>query len=169
MAEVSGKAPRATSSPAAAVDPPAKPEVTDKPKRAVTEEGEDVPLDDDEADATTDREDGDDPPTRPITPARGFSLPSPSASTSTSAAPSAVLRGPAEPGLASPKLQVPPEGPAEKPADKPAAPRQPRAQTPVPVVGSSLLARSAPSKLPWLLVVMLVVAVIGLVAYIVMT
>jgi hypothetical protein len=147
-AEVSGKEPRALSAPPAEADAPAEQaEQAEKPKkRAVTEEGEDVPLDDDD----TDRED-DDPPTRPITPARGFSVPSPSAS--------------------SPKLQIPPPEPvADKAADKPAErPRQPRAQTPVPVVGSALLARSAPSKLPWLLVALLVMAVLGLVAYIVMT
>ncbi|MBL9013305.1 MAG: protein kinase [Myxococcales bacterium] len=169
MADVSGKEPRATSSPPVVEEKPAKAEVAAKPKRAVTEEGEDVPIDDDDA---TDREEtGEDPPTRPITPTRGLSVPSPSA------APAATLKAPPEPGPASSPTRKAPAEPVEQgvdtlaasAADKPAAPRRPRAQTPVPVVGSSLLARSAPSKLPWLLVVVLVVAVIGLVAYIVMT
>ena len=93
-----------------------------------------------EVDVATDE---DDPPTRPITP-----TPLP-------------VKKPAEdkPGFT---LTPPEPTPAVSPA------RHPRAQTPVPVVGSSLLARSAPSKLPWILVAALVVAVLGLVAYIVM-
>jgi len=45
----------------------------------------------------------------------------------------------------------------------------PRAQTPVPTVGSSMLQAREPSRLAWILVGMLLVAVLGLVAYIVMT
>jgi hypothetical protein len=37
------------------------------------------------------------------------------------------------------------------------------------MVGSGLLARSTPSRLPWILVGTLIVAVLALVAYIVMT
>ncbi len=53
----------------------------------------------------------------------------------------------------------------------PAATRShsPRAQTPVPTVGSSMLQAREPSRLPWILVGMLLVAVLGLVAYIVLT
>ncbi len=40
---------------------------------------------------------------------------------------------------------------------------------PVPMVGSGLLARSAPSRLPWILVGTLIMAVLALVAYIVLT
>lgn len=132
MAEVSGKEPKRAPTP-----PPDEVKAEAPKKRAVTEEGEDVPMDSDEDD--TDKEDVD-PITRPITPARGFALTKPE-----------------------------PEKPAPAPAQTPtpAAPRQ-RAQTPVPVVGSSMLAHSAPSKLPWMLVAILVMAVLGLVAYIVM-
>ncbi len=44
-----------------------------------------------------------------------------------------------------------------------------RSQTPVPTVGSSMLQAKERSRLPWILVGMLLVAVLGLVAYIVMT
>ena len=44
-----------------------------------------------------------------------------------------------------------------------------RAATPLPTVGSSMLQANTPSKLPWVLVALLVLAVLGLVAYIVMT
>lgn len=67
---------------------------------------------------------------------------------------------------------------APVPAPAPAPPRA-RAATParrdpaapalqMPMVGSGLLARSTPSRLPWMLVGALVVAVAVLVAYIVM-
>jgi hypothetical protein len=44
----------------------------------------------------------------------------------------------------------------------------PREIAPQASVGSAYLARTGPSKLPWMLVVMLTMAVLGLVAYIVM-
>jgi hypothetical protein len=44
----------------------------------------------------------------------------------------------------------------------------PRPTPPGPPIGAALLARSAPSKLPWVLVATLGVAVLSLVAYIVM-
>ena len=47
-------------------------------------------------------------------------------------------------------------------------PVTPRPATPGPPIGAALLARSAPSKLPWVLVATLGVAVLSLVAYIVM-
>ena len=60
-----------------------------------------------------------------------------------------------------PGFQLTPAAPAP-------APRLPRAQTPVPIVGGALLARATPTRLPWVLVGTLLVAVLALVAYIVM-
>ncbi len=79
---------------------------------------------------------------------------------------------------ASPKPDAPkPEAPKAEPALAPvvgpplrspplSAARIP--PTPGPQIGAALLARSAPSKLPWMLVAALAMAVVGLVAYIVM-
>ena len=55
----------------------------------------------------------------------------------------------------------------EAPPSRP-TPRYPRAATPVPTVGAGLLARSTPSRIPWILVATLLVAVLALLAYIVM-
>jgi serine/threonine protein kinase len=148
MAPVSGKEPRPVApdeEPSGATNPIEKLEPEEvKPaakKRAITDEGDGDPGD---VDVSTDE---DDPPTRPITP-----TPMPAAK-------------PASEGRASkPGFQLTPAEPAA--AVSPV--KHPRAQTPVPIVGSSLLARSAPSKLPWVLVAALVMAVLGLVAYIVM-
>lgn len=60
---------------------------------------------------------------------------------------------------------VPPPIAVRPPEPRPA----PREHTSVPTVGSSMLQARAPSRLPWVLVGMLLVAVLGLVAYIVMT
>ncbi len=59
------------------------------------------------------------------------------------------------------------EAPPSRPTPTP-APRYPRAATPVPTVGAGLLARSTPSRIPWILVATLLVAVLALLAYIVM-
>ncbi|CAN5846675.1 hypothetical protein BH11MYX3_BH11MYX3_29560 [soil metagenome] len=61
---------------------------------------------------------------------------------------------------------APPSRPTPVPTP---TPRLPRAATPVPIVGAGLLARSEPSRLPWILVGTLLMAVLALVAYIVMT
>src|SRR5690606_32641765 len=72
--------------------------------------------------------------------------------------------------------------PTPAPTPAPAAPAPPAVRAPVPVavaptheassstpqIGAAFLARSAPSKLPWVLVATLAMAVVGLVAYIVM-
>lgn len=148
MAPVSGKEAKRTSPKPASEDeasvtnPMAKVEpdaIADAPKpRAVTDEGDGEP-------AATE----DDPPTVPITP---------------TPIPGSVARPPMP-------------TPTPVPDAAPIAPRPPRAPTPIPVspntgpvpmVGSGLLARSTPSNLPWILVAALLVAVVGLVAYIVM-
>ncbi len=57
----------------------------------------------------------------------------------------------------------------ETPPSRPTpAPTPPRAQTAVPTVGAGLLVRTESSRLPWILVGALLVAVLALVAYIVM-
>jgi serine/threonine protein kinase len=60
----------------------------------------------------------------------------------------------------------PPMPAAQKPSR--AAQKPERAQTPVPTVGSSMLQAREPSRLPWILVGFLVVAVFALVTYIVL-
>ncbi|MBA3462211.1 MAG: protein kinase [Deltaproteobacteria bacterium] len=151
MAAVSGKetprTPSADEEPSGVTNPIEKVEAEDAPvpkkQRAVTDEGDGDPGD---VDIATD----DEPPTQPITP-----TPLPGAMKS----PASGERS-SKPGF---QLTPPNATPAVSPA------KHPRAQTPVPVVGSSLLARSTPSRLPWVLVGTLIVAVLALVAYIVMT
>jgi serine/threonine protein kinase len=64
------------------------------------------------------------------------------------------------------KPEVPPAQPA--PSVAPVVKLPPSRTVPAPQIGAALLARSAPSKLPWMLVATLAMAVVGLVAYIVM-
>jgi hypothetical protein len=73
----------------------------------------------------------------------------------------------------------PPVRPTPKPATEPPAKPEPapapvtrlptpRPELPGPAIGAALLQRSAPSKLPWMLVAVLALAVASLLAYIVM-
>ena len=65
---------------------------------------------------------------------------------------------------------VAPPAPAPAPAPVPARAPAPRPMAPraAPQIGAAFLQRTAPSRLPWILVAMLGMAVLGLVAYIVM-
>ena len=72
----------------------------------------------------------------------------------------------ARPPVAAAHVEPAPAPPARPRSEPRAEPRPPAA---APAFGSSMLQAHAPSRLPWILVGMLVVAVLGLVAYIVMT
>ena len=155
MAPVSGAEPR--------TPPIAEEEVSvtaPVPKqRAVTDEGDgDVDLD--EAEATSD-----DPATQPITPpSRPTPVPPSRPTPVPPVRPTPMPRPTPVPGFTLEKSPTP------TPTSKRALTPIPTSSNtgPVPMVGSGLLARSAPSRLPWLLVGTLIVAVLALVAYIVM-
>jgi len=69
----------------------------------------------------------------------------------------------------SPAAMPPPATPGAPPVSSNSYTEAPMRHTPVPGVGAAYLARTAPaSKLPWMLVAGLAMAVVGLVAYIVM-
>lgn len=157
MAPVSGAEPRTPTAPPRVEDPTGQ--TAPVPKRPVTDEGEggedgeDVDLDGDTATNAA--------PVRPmaVTPAPP-----------STPAPPAIPKGPPSrptpvPGFAlATTTPAPTPSKARVPTPIPTSP----STGPVPMVGSGLLARQAPSKLPWVLVAALVMAVLGLVAYIVM-
>ena len=158
MAPVSGAEPRTPNAPRVAEEEVSKTAPVPKQARAVTDEGdgEDVDIDDARSSSGPD----DDPATQPIRP-----TPMPPSRPTPTPRPTPV------PGF----VLTPTETPAPTPT--PTRTPTPRARTPiptssntgpVPMVGSGLLARSAPSRLPWILVGTLVMAVLALVAYIVM-
>ncbi len=180
MAPVSGKEPKRA--PPAEGSPRATTPAQGAPKRAITSDEEDAPpraravTGDDEGDdgfevpptpspagrsstagdeinathpiAKVDADD--DPPTVPITP---------------TPIPSRAARPIAEPP-SPPSRPTPRPTPTPTPTPVPGA--SPLPATPTPAVGSGLLARSAPSRLPWMLVGTLIVAVLALLAYIVL-
>jgi hypothetical protein len=152
MAPVSGAEPR--------MPPVAEEEVSvtaPVPKaRAVTDEGDGEDVDLDEPSSP-----GDDPATQPIRP-----TPMPPSRPT----PVPPLRPTPVPGFTLTKSSpAPAPVPAPAPRTRALTPIPTSSNTgPVPMVGSGLLARSTPSRLPWILVGTLIVAVLALVAYIVM-
>ncbi len=123
-------------------------------QRAVTDEGDGEDVDLDQADAASAE-----PATQPITPP---SRPTPVPP----ARPTPMPRPTPVPGFTLDK------SPALTPTPTPKRALTPIPTSsntgPVPMVGSGLLARSAPSRVAWILVGTLIVAVLALVAYIVM-
>jgi hypothetical protein len=134
-----------------------EPVITSPVRRMKT--GEIFGDEDEEADPSMTADDDDDVavtgrrPMRPVTAPRPVAVPRPEA-------PAVRAPAPAPIAVMTPPVSAP--GPAG-----PSAPAGPAGPT-GPGIGAALLARSAPSKLPWLLVGTLGMAVLGLVAYIVM-
>ncbi len=129
-----------------------EPVVTSPVRRMKT--GEIFGDEDDEADPSMTADDDEDDvavtgrrPMRPVTAPRPVAVPKPEAPVARAPAPAPIpVTTPSSP-LPPPSVPLVPSGPA---------------------IGAALLARSTPSKLPWLLVGTLGMAVLGLVAYIVM-
>ena len=171
-----GMAPLTGKEPKRATPPEGSPPVKAPPKRAITSDEEDAPP---RARAVTgDDEDGDgfDVPLTPppgarsstpgmeaagFTPAAGnddevnATNPIAKVDLNDDAPPAQPITPPPLPGRASRPVIEPPPMPGATPLP------------PSPSVGSALLARSAPSRLPWMLVGTLLVAVLALLAYIV--
>jgi len=154
MAPLTGKEPK-TATPPEGTPAPSAPAKAAPKRRPVTTDEEDA---EPRARAVTGGDEDDDGFDVPITPAPGSRL---ITSEEDSEPPTQPIPVTPPPGRHS--------GPVIEPPPAPLRAQRTTTLPPAPSVGSALLARSASSRLPWMLVGTLIVAVVALLAYIVMT